>query len=577
MFESLGFKARNFKCFSDEPVGFDEIRQINVIVGRNNSGKSSMLDIIQHATSEKAAFSEVVQRGGGLPEIIATATLREEEIRKVFNEAMNGGPIQGNHFRFGRKLIGGRISWQLGVPEARRFSAISFPDDVSEKAFSQLGSSSASFLKGLAAAMSNPFSNKTFFRVYAERNIVPESDSETPPQVHDLKFDGDGRGVTRAIQNFINSAFFSKELIERKILEEINSIFGPDSTFRDIACKKLTNGKWEVYLDEDNKGRIPLSESGSGLKTIMMVVCAFLLLPRILKINLGDFIFAFEELENNLHPSILRRLLEYIRRQAEKEKFIVFLTTHSSVTIDAFNADSNAQIIHVVHDGLSASARKVEAYIDNRGILDDLDVRASDLLQSNGIIWVEGPSERIYIKRWIDIWTGGKAKEGIHYQCVFYGGRLLSHLSSGDPDEVRDALSILRVNRNAILVMDSDRRSTRAPINTTKKRIAEEIQRMGSVCIITKGREIENYIPIDAISRWTGIGEDKLPPYKQHDDFFEYIERLPGFDFRKFRRKKVLVAEAIAPYLDRHNLSSALDLSDVLEAVCGRVKAWNKL
>ena len=36
---------------------------------------------------------------------------------------------------------------------------------------------------------------------------------------------------------------------------------------------------------------------------------------------------------------------------------------------------------------------------DNYDVLDDLGAKASDIFQSNGIIWVEGPSDRIYIKK----------------------------------------------------------------------------------------------------------------------------------------------------------------------------------
>lgn len=62
--------------------------------------------------------------------------------------------------------------------------------------------------------------------------------------------------------------------------------------------------------------------------------------------------------------------------------------------------------------------------IDNYAILDDLDVRASDLLQSNGIIWVEGPSDRVYIKHWLHQFCQCSFKEGSDYQFLYYGGRL---------------------------------------------------------------------------------------------------------------------------------------------------------
>ena len=40
-------KMKGYKCFIDEFVGFDRIMPINVIIGRNNSGKSALLDMMQ--------------------------------------------------------------------------------------------------------------------------------------------------------------------------------------------------------------------------------------------------------------------------------------------------------------------------------------------------------------------------------------------------------------------------------------------------------------------------------------------------------------------------------------------------
>ena len=42
----ISIKIKNYKCFI-EPEGFDEIKRMNIIIGRNNSGKSSLLDVIE--------------------------------------------------------------------------------------------------------------------------------------------------------------------------------------------------------------------------------------------------------------------------------------------------------------------------------------------------------------------------------------------------------------------------------------------------------------------------------------------------------------------------------------------------
>ena len=80
----------------------------------------------------------------------------------------------------------------------------------------------------------------------------------------------------------------------------------------------------------------------------------------------------------------------------------------------------------------------VRSETDNhaRDILRDLRYQASDLLQTNGIIWVEGPSNRIYINRWLEL-SGSKFTEGVDYSIMFYGGACLASLSAADSDRRR--------------------------------------------------------------------------------------------------------------------------------------------
>ena len=142
--------------------------------------------------------------------------------------------------------------------------------------------------------------------------------------------------------------------------------------------------------------------------------------------ELANYIFLFEELENNLHPSLERRVLKYIDEISQKGA-IIFLTTHSNTVLDSFQNSDNVQMYHVRKENKLIQIKTLNNIIGKKGCLDDLGIKASDILQSNGIIWVEGPSDRIYINKWIELWSNGRYKEGMNYQCVFYGGRLLSN------------------------------------------------------------------------------------------------------------------------------------------------------
>ena len=152
----------------------------------------------------------------------------------------------------------------------------------------------------------------------------------------------------------------------------------------------------------------------------------------------------------------------------------------------------NAAIFHVRHQGSSTTIARVEGPIGRSRVCADLGYRASDLLQANCVIWVEGPSDRIYLKHWITQ-ADPILLEGVHYSIMFYGGRLLSHLTANDP-EVEEFISLRWLNRFICILMDSDRAES-GQLNATKRRVREEFDKGPGFAWVTRGREIENYIP----------------------------------------------------------------------------------
>lgn len=358
-------------------------------------------------------------------------------------------------------------------------------------------------------------------------------------------------------------------------MSDLNKIVSPDVFFESITVKRV-GGNWEIFLKEKDKGPIPLSNSGSGLKTILLVLINIILVPKKEDIPLSRYIFVFEELENNLHPAIQRRLLAYIRDISMHHQAIFFITTHSNVVIDLFSKDRNAQIYHVVQNASVATAKLVTTYIETSGILDDLDIRASDLLQSNGLIWVEGPSDRIYINRFIELWSDGSLAEGLNYQCVFYGGRVLAHLSAEtDVESQKNLLNILLTNRNVILLMDSDKESDDDAINATKERVREEIQNARGLCWITAGRTIENYIPAETMKSFYNL--DFPRQLHQYEDYRKYLEEVLTSENKKFYKNKVLFAERMRPHLSKNGLEKTYDLSKQMPKIINEIKKWNKL
>jgi predicted ATP-dependent endonuclease of OLD family len=559
--------VQGYKCFKDKQ-GFEEIKLVNLIIGRNNSGKSALLDLIDIAAKEKVQFNKTSWRElNKPPELVFTLEIEEKHVKPVFRNKTSGGGIPMDHGAYGQLLIGRSITFKV-TPNGLEFIGCGDEDLRPRLANAGCHSNGQQYSDLLCQNIGNPFKGKTFRRILAERDIRPEPDDASP-----VNIEADGSFTTRTIQRFLNWTTLDSNLVKKNILDALNQIFTQDAHFSDLVCQlDKDKGSWEIYLEEETKGQISLSNSGSGLKTVIIVLANLILIPKVQEKSLNEYIFGFEEIENNIHPSLLRRLSEFIYQYSQTHNFSYFMTTHSNVLIDQFSRREDAQIIHVTQNEGVSTTRTVKTYIDNNGVLDDLDVRASDILQANGIIWVEGPSDRIYLNRWIEIASDGQLKEGTHYQIMFYGGRLLSHLNASNEKEFKKSISILNINRKAAILIDSDKTSKQKPINDTKKRIQEEFDKNAGYCWITKGKEIENYLTVDHINNLDGSNLKKV---EQYSSLFDQLDKCKkGLGKREIKRK-ALLAEKMVAVMDTDNIFPALDLEQRLKELCSEIKKWN--
>ena len=239
----------------------------------------------------------------------------------------------------------------------------------------------------------------------------------------------------------------------------------------------------EVPYDRDSilvhmNGRtLPIESLGTGIHEV-------LLLATFCTITTGSVV-CIEEPELHLHPLLQRKLISHIQNTTDNQYFIA---THSAAFIDT----PGAAIYHVYLDGETTRVSSAKVASERYLICADLGCRASDIVQSNAVVWVEGPSDRLYIKHWIRA-LASELIEGTHYTIMFYGGRNLSHLTADD-QAVVDFIRLRDLNRNMAVVIDSDCASDKDDVNSTKERIRREVNDGGGVVWITSGREIENYI-----------------------------------------------------------------------------------
>lgn len=557
---------KHYKCFGNEGGEINGIKLINIIIGKNNSGKSSLIDVIKYLATGGSDIKPTSSiRDGKATEVLIEHIVSKDEMKLAFNDSQgySGGPIK--HLPIGNNYVGSKYTYKIDYESKQHFVK-------TEKDFDP---SISSNIRKLAEIIKRPLFEFEFRHVLAERDIKPE-----PSNPKDKIPDPNGDGTTSLIQFLLSYEDQRYNLVEVDLLNALNSVLNPDIIIKKIIVKNKfsksnTENRWEIQLEDINRIRVPLSKMGSGIKTILLVLTQLVVGTVITGKPKNKFVFAFEELENNLHPALQRRLYKFIRDYANENGSTFYITTHSNIVIDTFSNDKDAQIIHVTNNGNESKTSIVSSTINLKNILVDLHIKSSDLLQANAIIWVEGPSDRNYINKWISL-IDSNLIEGLHYSIMFYGGRLLSRLSFDIENFDRQIIPLLKINTNAYVIMDSDISVDKNKINNTKKRIASEIGE--GKHWITQGREIENYLHNDVIKSWLEKNHNFSTDFNGsfQKKFENSIKKVIPDGSLKYEKQKTKYSEEIATHITIESLSY-LDLKIKVDELVENIKQWNHI
>lgn len=284
-----------------------------------------------------------------------------------------------------------------------------------------------------------------------------------------------GEGIIERLAKLQNPDVLNQK--NKKKFDQINE-FLQNVIDNNSAAIEIPYERDTIHVHINGK-TLPLESLGTGIHEVIILAAAATILE--------NTVICMEEPELHLNPILQKKLMRYLLDATNNQYFI---TTHSAALMDT----PGAEIYHLRLDEGQSIAERATSDKKRSEICEDLGYHPSDLLQSNCVIWVEGPSDRIYINHWINTLSPNLI-EGIHYAIMFYGGRLASHLSGEDIDNtIEKFISLRRLNRRGIIVMDSDRDKKSARINETKKRLRDEFDLGPGYAWITTGREIENYV-----------------------------------------------------------------------------------
>lgn len=250
---------------------------------------------------------------------------------------------------------------------------------------------------------------------------------------------------------------------DRKMLDRVREAFGEISAGYRFDIFLAQDGFLDLVFASAGGDWIPAAACGLGLQDLLVL----LFFCETSAYNL----VCIEEPESHLHPDMQRRLLAYLKGRTDRQFFV---STHSSVFLD------NAYVDRVFFTSFTNEVL-VDDATSRASLLDDLGYSVVDNLVSDLIVLVEGPSDTPVLEELL-------YKMGVlgKYDIKFWplGGDIMDQVD----------LSVFAQRYKILALVDKDPKSARV-----RRRFAEKCRESGIALRQLKRNAIENYFTVPAL------------------------------------------------------------------------------
>jgi predicted ATP-dependent endonuclease of OLD family len=280
----------------------------------------------------------------------------------------------------------------------------------------------------------------------------------------DGRLQQDGANLVQVLNYWSNNNRPKFDKIEEFVQKAFATVGGLETPF----SKQNQQNILTAFRSGASGGQIPLQHMGGGVAQMLMAAV-------IIETTASDHPIFIEEPETNLHPGAQRFLAEQFCEQDRQ----VFITTHSPIFI-------NLQRPKSVHKISMNNGKTTAVSLDDETLhvaLGEIGARNSDVLMSDAVIFVEGESDLRVIQEWCRI--AGIELAGTNTNILPMHS--LSHPLVGVPirsNTLKDIAANAKIPH--LFILDADELSE-AVINRLKKDIQTQLHIFGK-------REIENYL-----------------------------------------------------------------------------------
>jgi putative ATP-dependent endonuclease of OLD family len=460
-------RIENYRCFHDTTVELKP--HLNVIIGENNAGKSTLLQALALIFGKEARpridlhdFYQGIKPANSPPSIRVTVTLRSEGPGKdtlddralvatwitqlhpeweaqltfefslpeeqvaAFAAETGEKPDRENYRKVVGRFLGKYTSRIYGGDYENRNRAD--PDALSQFRLTLLDA-----IRDTASDMSS--GSNPLMRRMLQQVLNMDEDTETATQIKKdnlQQLDNDAEKLAHGLVSLIR-------------LEKLTALFS-DTGAEDGGIPKLSGescasdliSALELYV-EQHTYEFPVDRNGLGYNNLIFIslILASLDLESNMSLNGPNTILfpilGVEEPEAHLHPALQYKLLKSIKhRLIDQRSRQIFITTHSTHITAACDLDDIICFCCTDDDTCPRICYPGKAFPDTpagdsskKYVQRYLDATKSNLLFSKGVIFVEGITEQLLFPRFAELVNSPLEKH--HVALIAVGGSTFTH------------------------------------------------------------------------------------------------------------------------------------------------------
>ena len=505
MYIYLKIKNNNFYDKNNHLIKIMNVKKpINIFVGENNSGKSRLIKQILNKNNECVYFNETLKNSSvpyfynEIQKIIESDTNSKIDFRKE-NEKIKS-TIEKIYF-----LLNYVNENNIDVPEQyidellKETNISYFPISKNVKYIPILrGNENYNFYYPPKDKLNNikmtiPQYQELNDYIDVSKTIYKNKISTVYDMNKDIIFTGEELydeivDILLGEEKKRNKFHEFEKFIDEMFYESKGFHINPDKFKKCLKVKIGDGNEYEIH------------NMGEGIKQLITILYPIYMNKE------QDNIFFIEEPEINLHPGFQRKLLELLVNNFNNNKY--FITTHSNHIMDIVNFSDEVDIFKFHKNNEKIFLEKLDnSYIS---ALSELGVNTSSVMLANCTIWVEGISDRIYLKKYIEMCfkkrdANNKYKEGIHYSFVEYGGGNITHWNFDETNIDNNLINVNYLNYNSFLIVDNDGTSIKKNKDGANQKKEKRKQQLREILkerfYELKSRESENIIKLEVLEK----------------------------------------------------------------------------